>query len=89
MIRKHIIFTGIVQGVGFRATTASIARQHAITGWVRNLADGSVEAELQGDQRAIDAALTDIRHVFAGSLDDSEVEACALRADERGFEIRR
>ncbi|MFN0134528.1 MAG: acylphosphatase [Phycisphaerae bacterium] len=89
MSRKHIVFRGIVQGVGFRATTASIARRHAITGWVRNLADGSVEAELQGDERSISAALAETRRVLAENLDDCDVSECELCADERGFEIRR
>ena len=48
METKHLIITGIVQGVGFRNYVAHKARQFHVTGWVRNRADGSVEALIQG-----------------------------------------
>ena len=50
MIRKHIFFTGRVQGVGFRYQSAAIARSMGLTGWVRNLSDGRVEMEVQGEE---------------------------------------
>ena len=46
--RVRIIYAGRVQGVGFRATAAGIARRHAVTGYVRNLPDGTVEAVFEG-----------------------------------------
>lgn len=54
MVRKHIIFSGHVQGVGFRYTSCYLARSLGLTGWVRNLSDGNVEMEVQGDQMSID-----------------------------------
>lgn len=48
MIRKHIYFSGRVQGVGFRYQAAYYARSLGLTGWVRNLSDGRVEMEIQG-----------------------------------------
>ena len=53
MIRKHLIFHGSVQGVGFRYYCVSEARRLGLTGWVRNLCDGTVEAEIQGSADAI------------------------------------
>ena len=53
-IRKHIFFYGRVQGVGFRYYSVYKARQLGLTGWVRNLYDGSVEMEVQGEERSID-----------------------------------
>ena len=53
-IRKHIFFYGRVQGVGLRYYSVYKARQLGLTGWVRNLYDGSVEMEVQGDERSID-----------------------------------
>lgn len=47
-IRKHYIFKGYVQHRGFRMTTWRFAKDHHITGWVRNLPDGTVEMEAQG-----------------------------------------
>ena len=47
--------SGRVQGVGFRYTIRTIANQTGITGWVRNLPDGAVEALIQGDDAALAA----------------------------------
>ena len=49
-IRVHLFVTGDVQGVFYRAETASRAQQLNITGWVRNLPDGRVEAILEGEE---------------------------------------
>ena len=53
-IRKHILFYGRVQGVGFRYYAVNKANQLGLTGWVRNLYDGSVEMEVQGEEALID-----------------------------------
>lgn len=47
-IRRHYLIFGTVQGVGFRYRAQYAAQQLALTGWVENLDDGSVEMELQG-----------------------------------------
>ena len=52
-VRKHIIFSGRVQGVGFRYTSCYLARPLGLTGWVKNLWNGDVEMEVQGDPLAI------------------------------------
>ena len=54
MIRRHIIFYGHVQGVGFRYYCVHKARQLGLTGWVENKYDGTVEAEIQGLEEQID-----------------------------------
>ena len=48
--RWHILITGKVQGVFFRAQMQRVARSLGFTGWVKNLADGSVEAVLEGTE---------------------------------------
>ncbi len=52
-IAVHAHFTGIVQGVYFRAHTQRQARKLGLRGWVRNLPDGRVEAWIEGDRSAI------------------------------------
>ena len=52
-VRKHIIFSGQVQGVGFRYQSFNIAKQLGLTGWVKNLWDGRVEMEVQGAEKTI------------------------------------
>lgn len=53
-IRKHIVFYGRVQGVGFRYYAVNKANQLGLTGWVKNLPDGTVEMEVQGEELLID-----------------------------------
>ena len=47
-VRKHMIFHGRVQGVGFRYTAKYLARSMNLTGWVKNEYDGTVVMEVQG-----------------------------------------
>ncbi len=54
IIRRHILFFGRVQGVGFRYYSVHKANSLELTGWVQNLYDGSVEMEVQGTEEAID-----------------------------------
>ena len=53
-IRKHIVFYGRVQGVGFRYYAVNKANQLGLTGWVKNLPDGTVEMDVQGEEPLID-----------------------------------
>ena len=52
-IRKHLIFSGRVQGVGFRYRAMHIAQILGLTGWVKNRWDGKVEMEVQGKREEI------------------------------------
>ena len=64
MLRYHIIFKGMVQGVGFRFTAQRLARKFGILGWVRNNPDGTVELTAQGPQERLDLFLADLRDYF-------------------------
>lgn len=59
--RVRIGYSGQVQGVGFRYTARSVARELGLNGWVRNLIDGGVELVLEGKKEAIDQALFRIK----------------------------
>lgn len=72
VIRRHVTVTGRVQGVFYRASCRRKAGEYGVTGWVRNNADGTVEAVFEGPQDAVDAmcrwcqsgpAYADVHHV--------------------------
>ena len=65
---KRFIFTGRVQGVGFRFTAFNIAKRSEITGHVRNLPDGSVEMLAQGYPQDIKDCIDDIKETFQSSI---------------------
>ena len=53
MIRKRVIVHGYVQGVGFRYSASAQASRLGVGGWVRNRGDGTVEAEIEGDEASV------------------------------------
>ncbi len=71
LIRQHLIFEGAVQNVGFRYEMTRLANLYGVTGWVKNLDDGRVEAQVQGTSTAIQAvidALYAIQHIHITTL---------------------
>ena len=52
-IARALLISGRVQGVGFRYFTRDVAMREGLTGWVRNLADGRVQAYLEGETEAV------------------------------------
>jgi acylphosphatase len=57
MKRLHVVISGRVQGVFFRARTQDMARALLLTGWVKNRSDGSVEAVFEGEEDDLKAML--------------------------------
>ena len=87
MIRRHLIFFGVVQGVGFRWRAMQAAKLYCCTGWVRNEWDGSVTMELQGTREQIDkllVALKSSRYIRIDRVIDWEIPVIP---DERGFQV--
>jgi acylphosphatase len=62
LIRVHVFVAGRVQGVGYRLNTDRQARHLGLKGWVRNLADGRVEAVFEGSPSQVSAMLVWCRH---------------------------
>jgi acylphosphatase len=86
-IRRHIIFYGSVQGVGFRYRAYYAAQACGVSGWVRNCYDGSVEMEAEGTEKAIDDMILAIEKGTYVRIENMSVKSLPLHGDH-GFEIR-
>ena len=85
MVRKHIVFYGSVQGVGFRYRARQAAGLVGCTGWVRNEWDRSVSMEIQGTESAIDQVILAIECGHYVHIDNMDVKELGLVEDEHGF----
>lgn len=59
--RRHLRIHGKVQGVGYRFYATRVARRLGLKGWVQNMRDGSVEAQVEGEKESIDEWIEEIR----------------------------
>jgi acylphosphatase len=66
----HVRVTGVVQGVGYRWFVRERARRLGLSGWVRNLADGSVEVAASGEQGQLDLLLGELEKGPEGAVVD-------------------
>ena len=87
MAARHVIFIGRVQGVGFRFTALRIAQRHQLTGFVRNLPDGTVEMLAQGPARDIDDCIQDIKDYFGDYLRETRIQEIPPDPKYRDFRI--
>lgn len=89
--RYFLRWEGQVQGVGFRFTNANLAQARSLTGWVRNMEDGSVEMEVQGAPANILSQLKALHASYermGTRFRLEEAKAQAPFADEDGFSPR-
>jgi acylphosphatase len=88
MIAKRVLYEGRVQGVGFRFSIKSITTGYDVVGWVKNLIDGRVELEVQGEAKEVTEFLEAIlnshlrRHINRFMVYD-----IPLKGGLKGFEI--
>ena len=88
MIRKHILFYGRVQGVGFRYYSVHKARQLGLAGWVQNLSDGSVEMEVQGKESVIAQLVLELKNTSYIRIERVVCENLPLKEGEDKFSTR-
>lgn len=88
MMRKHFIFSGHVQGVGFRYIFSMYAISFGLTGFVRNLNNGDVEAQVQGEEVKMSALVEKMksqRHIWIEHIEENEIPEVK---EEKKFKIR-
>jgi acylphosphatase len=89
MVRAHLLIDGRVQGVFYRGSCREEARRKGLSGWVRNLSDGRVEAVLEGTPERVEEM---IRWCYRGpeeaQVTNIEVTYEPLKDRLEGFEIR-
>ena len=89
MISLHVLYEGNVQGVGFRWSVRHAAKGFDVTGWVRNLPDGRVELQVNGDEDEVRGLLDSIAQGELHSLIRKQTENKLEKpVTARGFEIR-
>ncbi|MBO6053335.1 MAG: acylphosphatase [Clostridia bacterium] len=85
VIRRHLVFTGAVQGVGFRYRARHAADLYGCTGWVQNEYDGSVVMEIQGTEEQIDQVILAVERGTFVRIENMEAKTIPVIGDERGF----
>jgi acylphosphatase len=88
LVRVFAVAAGRVQGVGFRCFVQTSALKHAVTGWVRNMNDGTVEMELQGREMNVHRLLAVIEkgNMFC-RVDGLECKDLEVHLEENEFKI--
>ena len=88
--RAHIFVSGKVQGVFFRHNTRQKAKDMGLTGWVKNLADGRVEAIFEGERGKVEEMLGWVkRGPILAKIDNVELLWLAYQNEFNDFEIKR
>lgn len=91
MVAKRVIFKGRVQNVGFRYTVKELSRSFDVSGWVKNLPDGTVELQVMGEPGEVAAFIREIAEEsnVAHHIKSHMVEIIPLLDDAIGFRIAR
>jgi acylphosphatase len=87
--RARVCVSGHVQGVFFRAFAEEVARSHGLTGWVRNMSDGRVEALFEGERQGVERAVSSLRSgPPAARVEDVEVRWEDFTDEFGSFSVR-
>ncbi|MDP8257976.1 MAG: acylphosphatase [Candidatus Aadella gelida] len=70
----HVVYKGRVQGVGFRFTVGRIAKRFDMTGFVKNVPDGTVEVRAEGPTDQVESFIADVNESMEGYIRQSVVE---------------
>jgi acylphosphatase len=86
--RREVVYSGRVQGVGFRYTTRSIAQQFAVSGYVKNLPDGRVELVVEGRPEEVRAMLRAVQSEMGRYIRDAHENPSQATCGFSSFDVR-
>ena len=87
MVQAHILYSGMVQGVGFRYTTQRIAKSLGLQGWVKNLPDGGVEILAQGPKEAIENMIKELGSHFGSYIREKNISFSKPQGQFKDFQV--
>ncbi|MGE9294382.1 MAG: acylphosphatase [Puniceicoccales bacterium] len=82
-------FSGHVQGVGFRYSTLQVAKEFAVVGEVKNLADGRVYVRAEGKRKEVEGFVEEVQRTLRSYIRDTEMKTETCQTSYRGFTITR
>ncbi|KPL01580.1 MAG: hypothetical protein AMK75_04290 [Planctomycetes bacterium SM23_65] len=86
--RARVIYHGNVQGVGFRYTARAVARRYAVSGFVRNLTNGTVELVAEGEEREVRSYLEDLQGYMGAFIGSQDLSFQEPLGEFEGFTVR-
>lgn len=84
-LRLEIHFTGHVQGVGFRWSTVQVSKEFEVAGWVRNLADGRVQLEVEGVASEVESFVAEVTRRMGDYIRRTERRELPLSGSYQDF----
>ncbi len=86
--RAHIVFSGTVQGVGFRLAAENAAGAFGIDGWVQNLPDGTVEVLCEGEEEDVRRFFNELKTEMSHYIRSSDINWESPTGEFKGFNIK-
>lgn len=86
--RRIVLYSGRVQGVGFRYTATRLARKYPVAGYVRNLPNQQVELVVEGPEADLEPFLADVAHALRENIETAQVSIQPATGEFDGFDIR-
>jgi len=87
MVQAHIVYSGVVQGVGFRFTAQRLAKDRNLTGWVRNLSDGRVEILVEGLKEKVEDFVQSLGEHFGDYIESKDINFSVAQGAFSSFSI--
>ena len=86
-VRANIKYAGHVHGVGFRFTARSVAAHYDMTGYVKNIPDGTVEVVSEGERKTIESFFADLGSRMSYYIREADIEWSSASGEFKAFDV--